>query len=142
VKALLVPVVLLLPILLMLVVVHEAVASTPWIERQDGPNIRAIRSAFHRYGHRVENEAIRVGACESTGDHDGSDGYRLEPRASNGQNLGLFEIHWPSHSGRAARLGIARHQLFDAVANARLAADIYGSHRSWGPWTCRWAATA
>lgn len=108
-----------------------------WIERQDGPNIRAIRTAFHQYGHKAENQAIRVAACESTGDHDGSDGYRLEPTAHNGSSTGLFELHRPSHEARARRLGFTWPQMFQAGPNALVAADLYGDGEDFHQW--RWS---
>lgn len=60
--------------------------------------------------------------CESGGD----------PNASNGESIGLFQIHYPSHRDKVE----SRQVLFDPATNIRVAYEIWSEH-GWSPW--RWS---
>lgn len=74
------------------------------------------------YFGQFADEALRVMACESSGD----------PNAYNAGNIGLMQIHEPSHRGRLR----AGESLYDPETNIRIAADIWRD-QSWVPWACK-----
>jgi hypothetical protein len=68
------------------------------------------------------DEALRVVACESSGD----------PSAYYAGNYGLFQInavHWRRVSGDL-------EALFDPLVNTRVAYEIWAD-QGWAPWACR-----
>ena len=60
--------------------------------------------------------------CESGGD----------PDARNGESIGLYQIHYPSHAARVE----SRQALYDPAINVRVAFQIY-SEQGWLPWACQ-----
>lgn len=64
-------------------------------------------------------KALAVAACEST----------LNPNATNGSQIGLFQIASQYHSGRLQ----PGESLYDPEANVRIAYEIY-SEQGWAPW--------
>jgi hypothetical protein len=81
----------------------------------------AIHEAFGPAG----AAAVAVARCESS----------MDPTAANGPHAGLFQLSATWHQGRAARLGYAWSQMYQAVPNITVAYDLY-SEQGWTPWTC------
>lgn len=84
-----------------------------------------IRSVFGRFGADIAEQAVRVAQCES----------HLNPRATNGSHVGLFQISGRYHQGRVARLGFTWSQMYEAGPNTTVAADLFGE-QGWRPWAC------
>jgi hypothetical protein len=90
------------------------------------PELHAvIRREFAAVGAEPHEQewAIRIAGCESGNGNPAT----LDPRAvSRGKgNLGLFQINWRSQRHRVRALGFDKADLFDPVANARVAADLW-----------------
>lgn len=81
----------------------------------------AIEKVFGVYA----EQAMGVSGCET--------GQTWDPRASNGQYLGIFQMG----SGERARYGHGSSWLEQAAAAYRY---FVASGRDWSPWECRWAA--
>lgn len=88
-------------------------------------NYQQARAAITRVFGPYASQAMRVAGCETGGTYD--------PRAHNGQYLGIFQM------GEYARTkyGHGPSWLVQAAA-----AYLYftESGRRWGPWSCGWAA--
>ena len=79
------------------------------------------------------SKALRVAKCES--------GYN--PRATNGQYRGLFQIGVRTHAARIA----AHHDsdgrawtaddMYDPAKNIVIALELSNGGRNWGPWECQ-----
>ena len=89
------------------------------------PNL--IRQVFGRFGADVGEEAVKVFGCETGGTYN--------PRATNGSHAGLAQISRRWHGERIARLGFTWEQMFEAMPNLTVAADIF-AEQGWRPWTC------
>ena len=80
------------------------------------------RGLVSAYGWPVD-EALAVLSCESGGD----------VLAYNGGSMGLFQVHYPSHSGRVS----GPEALYDPATNIAVAYDIWIDNAGWGPWGCK-----
>ena len=83
----------------------------------------SVGELIRQYDWPVE-EALAVAWCESR--HDPS---AVSP---DGQNLGLFQIHAPSHASKLR----PDESLLDPVVNVRVAYEIWRD-QSWAPWACK-----
>jgi hypothetical protein len=70
------------------------------------------------------DQAVAVADCESN----------LEPDASSGPNLGLFQINWSYHGWRWPD-----GDPYDPLINSVVAHGLW-LDQGWRPWSCRWAA--
>ena len=76
----------------------------------------------------LEDQALRIAWRESN--------YRPDVTSGTGCCVGVFQLHWESHQGWMADLGItSRSQLFDARTNIEAAYALYQRSGGWGPWT-------
>ena len=71
-------------------------------------------------------EALRVAHCES----------RLQPRADNGSNFGIFQIN-AVHRRHGESVEHFRRRMFSIRANVHTAFALSHGGRDWSPWTCR-----
>jgi hypothetical protein len=81
-----------------------------------------IRLAFEEHGPAVQAEAVDVARCESS----------LNPSATNGEYLGLFQLghyhYW--------RIDVYGGDWANPWQNAEAASDLY-AEQGWRPWSCR-----
>jgi hypothetical protein len=78
----------------------------------------AITTVFGRYA----SQALAVARCETGGTYD--------PRSSNGQYLGIFQMG----SNERATYGFGPSWLVQAAAAYQYFVD---SGKDWSPWTCK-----
>lgn len=85
-------------------------------------NYSQARAAIYTIFGSYSSQAMAVARCETGGTYD--------PRASNGQYLGIFQMG----SSERAQYGHGPSWLVQAAAAYQYFID---SGRNWGPWSCK-----
>ncbi len=94
----------------------ESMSDVEWLIRQTFPE--------------SPDKAVRVARCES----------RLNPRAVNGQHLGVMQVATVVHAELIRDMGYEPADLLDLRINLQVARAVYdgadGGPRGWAAWTC------